>query len=127
MWIALQDKVLILLSIAAVISLALGIYQTIQAQNRAKQLKLLDPNNPEANEAHLDWVEGVAIIVAVLIVVIVGAGNDWQKERQFVRLNRKKEDRTVKAIRSGKTIQISVYDILVGDVLYLEPGDMIPA
>ncbi|EWC43989.1 hypothetical protein DRE_01341 [Drechslerella stenobrocha 248] len=123
MWIALQDKVLILLSCAAVISLALGIYQTIQAQNKAKK----NPNSPESQEAHIDWVEGVAIIVAVVIVVVVGAGNDWQKERQFVKLNKKKEDRFVKAMRSGKAVQISVYDILVGDVLYLEPGDMIPA
>ncbi|KAF3158950.1 Calcium-transporting ATPase 10, plasma membrane-type [Orbilia oligospora] len=123
MWIALQDKVLILLSAAAVISLALGIYQTIQAQKRARR----NPNSPESKEAHVEWVEGVAIIVAVLIVVVVGAGNDWQKERQFVKLNKKKEDRTVKAMRSGKAVQISVYDILVGDILYLEPGDMIPA
>ncbi|KAK6542160.1 hypothetical protein TWF694_007925 [Orbilia ellipsospora] len=123
MWIALQDKVLILLSFAAVISLALGIYQTIEAQKEAKA----HPDDPDSKEAHVEWVEGVAIIVAVLIVVIVGAGNDWQKERQFVKLNKKKEDRTVKAMRSGKAVQISVYDILVGDVLYLEPGDMIPA
>ncbi|KAF3917116.1 hypothetical protein ABW20_dc0106007 [Dactylellina cionopaga] len=123
MWIALQDKVLILLSFAAVISLALGIYQTIQAQKSAKK----NPNDPESKEAHVEWVEGVAIIVAVVIVVVVGAGNDWQKERQFVKLNKKKENRTVKAMRSGKAVQISVYDILVGDVLYLEPGDMIPA
>ena len=33
----------------------------------------------------------------------------------------------VKAIRSGKSIQISVHDVMVGDVLHLEPGDMIPA
>jgi P-type Ca2+ transporter type 2C len=33
----------------------------------------------------------------------------------------------IKAIRSGKTVQISVYDILAGDVLHLEAGDLIPA
>jgi len=38
-----------------------------------------------------------------------------------------KEDRVVKAIRSGRSVQISVHDIMVGDVLHLEPGDMIPA
>lgn len=42
------------------------------------------------------WVEGVAIIVAVLIVVLVGSINDWQKEKQFRKLNAKKEDRYVK-------------------------------
>lgn len=33
----------------------------------------------------------------------------------------------VKVIRSGRSLQISVYDLLVGDVCHLEPGDMIPA
>lgn len=38
-----------------------------------------------------------------------------------------KEDRVVKAIRSGKSIQLSVHDILVGDILHIEPGDLVPA
>jgi P-type Ca2+ transporter type 2C len=29
-------------------------------------------------------------------------------------------------IRSGKTCLLSVYDIVVGDMLHLEPGDLIP-
>lgn len=41
------------------------------------------------------WVEGVAIIVAVSLVVIVGSVNDFQKERQFRSLNAKKENRLV--------------------------------
>ena len=110
-WLAYNDKVLILLSVAAVVSLALGIYQAKTAKD---------------GEAPVQWVEGVAIMLAILIVVVVGAGNDWQKERQFVKLNKKKEDRDVKVIRSGKSREISVHDILVGDVMHLEPGDMIP-
>ncbi|EXJ82097.1 Ca2+-transporting ATPase [Capronia coronata CBS 617.96] len=113
-WIAYNDKVLILLSVAAVVSLALGIYQTIQ------------PAPSEIHEAHVEWVEGVAIMVAIIVVTFVGALNDYQKERQFVKLNRKKEQRSVKVIRSGKSQEISVYDVLVGDVMHLEPGDLIP-
>ena len=111
-WMAYNDKVLILLTVAAVVSLALGIYQSVTPQ--------------PGGEAPVEWVEGVAIMVAIIIVVVVGAANDWQKERQFVKLNKKKEDRNVKVIRSGKSREISVHDILVGDVMHLEPGDMIP-
>lgn len=109
-WLAYNDKVLILLSVAAVVSLALGIYQSIASTSGEK----------------VQWVEGVAIMVAIIIVVAVGAANDWQKERQFVKLNKKKDDRNVKVVRSGKSREISVYDILVGDIVHLEPGDMIP-
>ena len=113
-WIAYNDKVLILLSVAAVISLALGIYQSVAHTSKP------------GDGASVEWVEGVAIMVAIIIVVTVGAANDWQKERQFVRLNRKKEERFVKVIRSGKSRELSVYDVLVGDVMHLEPGDLIP-
>ncbi|KAK0541633.1 plasma membrane calcium, partial [Tilletia horrida] len=63
----------------------------------------------------VDWVEGVAIIVAILIVDLVGSLNDYQKERQFAKLNAKKEERNVKVIRQGKQALMSVHDVLVGD------------
>ncbi|KAF9453412.1 hypothetical protein P691DRAFT_40984 [Macrolepiota fuliginosa MF-IS2] len=75
MWLAMKDKVLILLSIAVVISLALGLFQ--------------DSDTPrEPGLPPIDWVEGVAIMIAVTIV-LVGSLNDWQKERQFRKLNEK--------------------------------------
>ncbi|KAK4654643.1 plasma membrane calcium [Podospora pseudocomata] len=113
MWITYNDKVLILLSVAAVISLAIGLYQTFGQEH--------DATNPG-----VEWIEGVAIIAAITIVVIVGSLNDFQKERQFAKLNKKKQDRVVRVVRSGKTVEISVFDVLVGDVMHLEPGDLIP-
>ncbi|CAK4033987.1 Calcium-transporting ATPase 2 [Lecanosticta acicola] len=107
MWLAYNDKVLIVLTIAAVIALALGIYQAI-------------------DHGGVDWIEGVAIIVAIVVVVTVGALNDWQKERQFAKLNKKKDARNVKVVRSGTTQEIDVQQLLVGDVLLVEPGDILP-
>lgn len=113
MWLALKDKVLILLSIAAVISLALGLFQDFGT-----------PRTP--GEAPVDWVEGVAIMVAVLIVVVVGSLNDWQKERQFKTLNDKKEERGVKVIREGVERLVDVKQVVVGDIALIEPGEIIP-
>ncbi|KAI0394131.1 calcium-translocating P-type ATPase [Xylariaceae sp. FL0594] len=113
-WNAFQDKIIILLAVAAAVSLALGIYETLGVPRK--------PDDPPA----VDWVEGVAIIIAILIVTLVGSLNDWQKERAFVRLNAKKEDRDVTVIRSGKHCTINVHYVLVGDVLHLEPGDLVP-
>lgn len=70
-WAAYNDKIIILLTIAAVISLSLGIYETV------------------SEGTGVDWVEGVAICVAILIVTVVTAANDWQKERQFAKLNKR--------------------------------------
>ncbi|KAK3314088.1 hypothetical protein B0H66DRAFT_371380 [Apodospora peruviana] len=112
-WITYNDKVLILLTIAAVVSLALGLYQTFGAKH-------------EAGTPKVDWIEGVAIMVAIIIVVLVGTLNDWQMERQFNNLNKKHNDRTVKVVRSGKSVEISVFDIMVGDVMHLFAGDLVP-
>lgn len=103
-----------LLTAAAIVSLAIGLYQTFNTPQSA--------SNPP-----VQWVEGVAIIVAIVIIVLVGSANDYKKERQFLKLNRKKQSRDVKVIRSGKLRQISVFEVLVGDVVHLEPGDVIPA
>lgn len=113
MWITYNDKVLILLSIAAAISLGVGLYQTFGQEHKN-------------GEPAVEWVEGVAIIVAIAIVVIVGSLNDYSKERQFARLNKKKQDRNVKVVRSGQTTEVSVFDLMVGDVVHLEPGDLVP-
>ncbi|KAG8829631.1 hypothetical protein FRC17_006267 [Serendipita sp. 399] len=123
MWLALQDKVLVLLSIAAVISLALGLYQDLGVHETVPcdYNPALDCTPPK-----VDFVEGVAIIIAVLIVVMVGSLNDWQKERQFRALNEKKDDRTVKVIRFGKEAQVNIREILVGDIALMEPGEIIP-
>ncbi|KAJ4352502.1 plasma membrane calcium [Didymosphaeria variabile] len=110
-----KESVLILLTVAAVVSLALGLYETFGVDH--------GPGAPPS----VDWIEGCAICVSIVVVVLVGAINDFQKERAFVKLNAKKEAREVKVIRSGKSFTISVYDILVGDVLHMEPGDLIPA
>ncbi|GAA6015853.1 hypothetical protein JCM10207_008818 [Rhodosporidiobolus poonsookiae] len=123
-WAAYTDKVLIILSVAAIVSLALGLYQdlgtppdTYESSNCANNI---------CTEAQVDWVEGVAITVAILIVVLVGSVNDWQKERQFQKLNAQKEERNVKVLRSGQERLMSVYDVVVGDILFIEPGEIIP-
>ncbi|KAK6718237.1 hypothetical protein SNK03_001379 [Fusarium graminearum] len=52
-WTTYNDKVLILLTIAAMVSLALGLYQTFGGEH-------------EPGEPKVEWVEGVAIIVAIV-------------------------------------------------------------
>ncbi|CAG8839440.1 36219_t:CDS:1, partial [Racocetra persica] len=115
MWIALQEKIIILLAIAAILSLGLGLYEDFGAKHE-----------DEEHKPKVSWVEGVAIFVAIFIVVLVSSLNHWQKLRQFQKLNAKKEDRDVKAIRDDKEFLLSVYNILVGDILKLEPGDIVP-
>lgn len=140
MWATMQDKVLILLSVAAVVSLAVGLYQTFSHDPNAsrdnEKREIASATIPRLTEREaqakddktsIEWVEGVAIMAAIAIVVLVSSLVDWRKERRFAKLNRKKQDRTIKVVRSGKTVEMSVYDIMAGDVVHLEPGDLVPA
>jgi len=105
-WQALQDPCLIFLCFAACVSFLVG---------------LAGP------PGSLEWLEGVAILCAVGVVVTVSAVNDYQKEQQFRALNAVKEDVTVTVIRDGKKVKISTHDIVVGDVVLVSTGDMICA
>ncbi|KAK4052003.1 plasma membrane calcium [Microbotryomycetes sp. JL221] len=123
-WAAYTDKVLLILSVAAIVSLALGIYQSVGVEPHTYPSTRC-PNNL-CTEPQVEWVEGVAITIAILIVVLVGSVNDWQKERQFQKLNAQKEERNVKVLRDGQEKLMSVYDVVTGDVLFVEPGEIIP-
>ncbi|GMG34653.1 unnamed protein product [Ambrosiozyma monospora] len=116
---AMKDKTLIILSVAAIVSLALGLYETFGQPTEYDSEGKAEPK--------VQWVEGVAIIVAIAIVVLVGAANDFNKERQFVKLNAKKEDRQIIVYRSGEKHFVSINDLLVGDLIYVETGDIVPA
>lgn len=146
MWMAMKDKVLvsrlscldtcqvlthlvvqIILGIAAVISLALGIYQSVGAKHpNIFSEECPDKENGCPPPPSLDWIEGIAILIAVTIVVLVGSVNDWQKELQFKKLNEKKDDRVINCLRNGQRMTLNTKEILVGDVCIVETGEVLP-
>eukprot|EP01096_Ripella_sp_DP13-Kostka_P006752 TRINITY_DN243_c1_g1_i4.p1 TRINITY_DN243_c1_g1~~TRINITY_DN243_c1_g1_i4.p1 ORF type:complete len:1139 (+),score=611.29 TRINITY_DN243_c1_g1_i4:107-3418(+) len=107
---AWQDEMLIILTVAAFVSLFLGLAFPPEDETRATS-----------------WIDGAAILAAVVIVCTVAAVNDWSQDRQFRELNEKKDDTLVSVLRAGQRIQVSIHDVLVGDVCFLSTGDQIPA
>ncbi|KAH7823435.1 P-type ATPase (P-ATPase) Superfamily Protein [Monocercomonoides exilis] len=76
--------------------------------------------------AELSWLDGTAIYATVIIVTFVSAWNTWSQERQFEKLNERQKDRLVLVTRGGEPTQISVFDIMVGDVVAVSTGDVLP-
>lgn len=95
-----------LLTLSAIVSLAIGIYE---------DLTIIEYDTQGNKIPGVKWVEGVAIIIAVSLVVIVGSVNDYKKENQFRSLNAKKEDRevTVRRLKIIRTI-----------ITYCRPSDV---
>ncbi len=105
---AFKDTLLIILMIAGLVSLILGV--TVEEDKSTA------------------WIEGFAIFVAVIIVALVTAVNDYTKEQQFRGLQSKIEcEHTFTVIRRNLSSSIFNGDIVVGDICQLKYGDMIPA
>eukprot|EP01113_Clastostelium_recurvatum_P039556 TRINITY_DN604_c1_g1_i5.p1 TRINITY_DN604_c1_g1~~TRINITY_DN604_c1_g1_i5.p1 ORF type:complete len:1175 (-),score=467.74 TRINITY_DN604_c1_g1_i5:38-3562(-) len=105
-WEAMQDKTLIILAVAATVSIVLGV--TVE-----------DPKT--------GWIDGTAILVAVCIVIAVTAGNDYNKEKKFQHLTEIRDDKKVTVVRGGQKQEVSAFDLVVGDVVEIEAGGTIPA
>lgn len=106
LWEAWQDLTLIILIVAAAASLALGI--------KSEGIKE-------------GWYDGGSIAFAVILVIVVTAISDYKQSLQFQSLNEEKRNIHMEVIRGGRRVEISIYDIVVGDVLPLNIGDQVPA
>lgn len=77
----------------------------------------------EEGEGETGWIEGAAILLSVVCVVLVTAFNDWSKEKQFRGLqSRIEQEQKFTVIRGGQVIQIPVADITVGDIAQVKYG-----
>ena len=104
---ALEDTILRILIVAAIVSLVLGMV---------------------IESVETGWIEGVAILVAVAVVSLVTAVNDWQKEKQFRQLQGKiDQEQTVDVIRGGNVVKIPSTELVVGDLCNIQYGDLVPA
>lgn len=106
---ALNDNTIIILIICAILSL------------------VLEMAFAPAEERSTAWIDGAAILFAVAIVSLVQAYSNHQQELQFAAVNRIKSVYNVAVYREGKLQQMKNTDLVVGDVVQINPGDCIPA
>ncbi|XP_074164973.1 plasma membrane calcium-transporting ATPase 4 isoform X1 [Sminthopsis crassicaudata] len=125
-WEALQDVTLIILEVAALVSLGLSFYRPPGEEN--SECLQNAPLSTDEGEAETGWIEGAAILFSVAVVVLVTAFNDWSKEKQFRGLqNRIEQEQKFSVIRNGQIIQLPVTEIVVGDIAQIKYGDLLPA
>ncbi|KAG6938080.1 plasma membrane calcium-transporting ATPase 2 [Chelydra serpentina] len=125
-WEALQDVTLIILEIAAIISLGLSFYQPPGEGNEG--CATVSGGAEDEGEAEAGWIEGAAILLSVICVVLVTAFNDWSKEKQFRGLqSRIEQEQKFTVVRGAQVIQIPVAEIVVGDIAQVKYGDLLPS
>uniref|UniRef100_A0A674F540 Calcium-transporting ATPase n=1 Tax=Salmo trutta TaxID=8032 RepID=A0A674F540_SALTR len=125
-WEALQDVTLIILEVAAIVSLGLSFYRPPDAER--EHCGSAAGGVEDDGEAEAGWIEGAAILLSVVCVVLVTAFNDWSKEKQFRGLqSRIEQEQKFAVVRGGQVIQIPVAEIVVGDVAQIKYGDLLPS
>ncbi|XP_010279282.1 PREDICTED: calcium-transporting ATPase 12, plasma membrane-type-like [Nelumbo nucifera] len=103
---AFKDNTILILLVCAILSLGFGIKE----------------NGPKDG-----WYDGGSISIAIFLVVIVSAGSNFRQSRQFEKLSSISNDIQVEVIRDSHRQKISIFNIVVGDVVCLKIGDQIPA
>uniref|UniRef100_A0A0D6QSZ9 Calcium-transporting ATPase n=1 Tax=Araucaria cunninghamii TaxID=56994 RepID=A0A0D6QSZ9_ARACU len=105
-WEAFQDLTLIILGVCALGSLGVGI---------------ATEGWPEG------CYEGLGIILSIFIVVFVTAASDYRQSLQFRDLDKEKKKIFVQVTRNRYRQKVSIYDLVVGDLVHLSIGDLVPA
>uniref|UniRef100_A0ACD5Y4B9 Uncharacterized protein n=1 Tax=Avena sativa TaxID=4498 RepID=A0ACD5Y4B9_AVESA len=105
-WDALQDTTLIILMVCALLSVVVG---------------LASEGWPKG------MYDGVGIILSILLVVMVTAASDYKQSLQFKELDNEKKNIFIHVTRDGGRQKISIYDLVVGDIVHLSIGDQVPA
>ncbi|XP_051271178.1 plasma membrane calcium-transporting ATPase 2 isoform X6 [Dicentrarchus labrax] len=127
-WEALQDVTLIILELAALISLGLSFYHPPGDSSGRESCGAAAGGVEDEGEADAGWIEGAAILLSVVCVVLVTAFNDWSKEKQFRGLqSRIEQEQKFQVVRGSQVIQLPVADIVVGDIAQVKYGDLLPA
>ncbi|KAL0339697.1 UNVERIFIED_CONTAM: Calcium-transporting ATPase 4, plasma membrane-type [Sesamum radiatum] len=105
-WEALHDLTLIILIVCAVVSIGVG---------------LATEGWPKG------MYDGLGIILSIFLVVMVTAVSDYKQSLQFKELDKEKKKIFVQVIRDGTRQKVSIYDLVVGDIVHLSIGDQVPA
>jgi Ca2+-transporting ATPase len=104
---ALSDTTLIILMLAAAVSLIIGCATELEANG---------------------WIDGTAIFIAVILVSNIAAGNDYSKQLQFRALEQSsQEDERTSILRDGAIERLNPKELVVGDIIIFQAGDLVPA
>ena len=74
-----------------------------------------------------DWYETVGIVIAILVASLISTISEYGSEEAFKKLLEESSKIKCKAKRDNKIQEISIDEVVVGDLILLQTGDKIPA
>ncbi len=74
-----------------------------------------------------DWVETLGIGVAVFLATLISTLSEQGSARAFARLSAESANQVCRVRRGGKIVALPIGELVVGDIVLLSSGEMIPA
>lgn len=74
-----------------------------------------------------DWYETIGIVIAIFVASFISSISEYGSEKAFIKLQEEASKIKCRVKRDGKLKEISIDDVVVGDIISLEVGDKIPA
>ncbi|MDD6224270.1 MAG: calcium-translocating P-type ATPase, PMCA-type [bacterium] len=74
-----------------------------------------------------DWFETLGIVIAIFLSSLISTISEYGSEKAFEKLQEEASKIKCKVKRSGKLEEITMDEIVVGDIVKLETGDRVPA
>ncbi len=74
-----------------------------------------------------DFMETIGIFLAIILATTVGFYFELDAAKKFKVLTAMNDDQPVKVRREGKVTEIPRREVVVGDIIIVEPGDEVPA
>ena len=74
-----------------------------------------------------DWFESIGIVMAIAIATVVTTLSEYSSEKAFDKLQQQADETLVRVIREGEVQKIPVEEVVVGDLVILSMGEMVPA
>lgn len=74
-----------------------------------------------------DWYETVGIVIAIFLASFISTISEYGSEKVFKKLQEESSKLKVRVKRNNKIVEISITDVVVGDIVLLSTGDKIPA
>lgn len=76
---------------------------------------------------NFDWYETIGILIAILLASFISSISEYGSEQAFNRLQEESIKIKVKVRRNNQIVEVSLSDIVVGDIVILNSGDKVPA
>ena len=76
---------------------------------------------------NFDWYETIGIVIAIFLASFISTISEYGSEKAFEQLQNDASKIKVKAMRNGAVTEVNIDEIVVGDIVLLNPGDKIPA